>query len=306
MKVLDVNSVTKVFGNYKAVDKVSFSIEEGKIFGLLGPNGAGKTTIIRMITNIFAPDEGSIKIFGEDINSNSKNQIGYLPEERGLYKKTKVIEQLEYFGRLKGLTRNEAHKKAKYWLEKVGANGWENKKIQELSKGMAQKVQFVSTILHEPNFMIFDEPFSGFDPINAELLINILLEMKSQGKTIILSTHQMYQVEKLCDDIFMINKGKQVLNGNLREIKKNYGKNNLIIEFEGNGNFLKSISQNQIIDYSENRAEIKITSYDEAQQILKNAITDNQITRFEIEEPPLNQIFIDIVEKNRDEYETIK
>jgi ABC-2 type transport system ATP-binding protein len=297
MEVLKVNSISKKFGNYLAVDNISFSVNEGKIFGLLGPNGAGKTTTIRMITNIIAPDAGSVEIMGEKINSTLQNLIGYLPEERGLYKKTKVIEQLEYFGRLKGLSKSEANEKAKYWLNKLGAFGWENKKIQELSKGMAQKIQFVSTVLHNPPFMIFDEPFSGFDPINTELLINVMLELKKEGKTIILSTHQMYQVEKLCDEIFMINKGKQVLSGNLREIKRNYGKNHLIIEFSGDNKFLDSIDNSQLIDYSENRAEIKLKNFEQSQEILKLASQNSQITKFVIEEPSLNEIFIEIVEQ---------
>lgn len=297
MDILKVSSISKKFGNYLAVDNISFDVKEGKIFGLLGPNGAGKTTTIRMITNIFAPDSGSIEILGNNVDSSQQNLIGYLPEERGLYKKTKVIEQLEYFGRLKGLSRKEANASAKMWLNKLGAYGWENKKIQELSKGMAQKVQFISTILHEPPFMIFDEPFSGFDPINTELLINIMLEMKQKGKTIILSTHQMYQVEKLCDEILMINMGKTVLSGNLREIKRNYGKNHLIIEFIGSNSFLNNIDKSQIIDYNDNRVEIKLKSFDESQEILKSASQHCQITKFVIEEPSLNEIFIEIVEQ---------
>jgi ABC-2 type transport system ATP-binding protein len=297
MKILKVDSISKQFGSYKAVDNISFEVEEGKIFGLLGPNGAGKTTIIRMITNIIAPDNGSVKIFDKEMSSQQQNYIGYLPEERGLYKKVKVIEQLEYFGRLKGLSKSEANKRAKYWLNKLGANGWENKKIQELSKGMAQKIQFITTVMHEPKFMIFDEPFTGFDPINTELLKNIMLEMKSNGNTIILSTHQMFQVEQLCDEVFMINKGKSVLYGNLREIKKNYGKNHLIIEFSGDGQFIKEIDPQKIVDFSENRVEIRISDYTEAQNILKNALSGNEITKFLIDEPSLNEIFIDIVEK---------
>jgi len=297
MKILKVDSISKQFGSYKAVDNISFEVEEGKIFGLLGPNGAGKTTIIRMITNIIAPDSGLVKIFDKEMSSQQQNYIGYLPEERGLYKKVKVIEQLEYFGRLKGLSKSEANKRANYWLNKLGANGWANKKIQELSKGMAQKIQFITTVLHEPKFMIFDEPFTGFDPINTELLKNIMLEMKSNGKTIILSTHQMFQVEQLCDEVFMINKGKSVLYGNLREIKKNYGKNHLIIEFSGDGQFIKEIDPQKIVDFSENRVEIRISDYTEAQNILKNALSGNEITKFLIDEPSLNEIFIDIVEK---------
>lgn len=296
MEILQVDAISKKFGNYTAVDNISFKVNSGKIFGLLGPNGAGKTTTIRMITNIISPDSGSVRILDNEMDSAQQNLIGYLPEERGLYKKTKVIEQLEYFGRLKGLSRKEANERAKYWLNKLGAYGWENKKIQELSKGMAQKVQFVATVLHDPPFIILDEPFSGFDPINTDLLINVMLELKQSGKTIILSTHQMYQVEKLCDEIFMINLGKQVLSGNLREIKKNYGKNHLIIEFSGNNSFLNSIDKSQIIDYTDNRAEIKLKYFEESQEILKNASQTTQITKFVIEEPSLNEIFIEIVE----------
>lgn len=295
MEILKISNATKKFGNFLAVDNLSMQVNKGVIFGLLGPNGAGKTTTIRMITNILFPDQGEILIMGERINPNLKNQIGYLPEERGLYKKNKVIEQLEYFGRLKGLSQREAKTRAKFWLEKVGAAGWENKKIEELSKGMAQKVQFVVTVLHNPKLLILDEPFSGFDPINTELIKNIILEMKSNGTTIILSTHQMYQVEQLCDEILMINRGRVVLSGNLRDLKKEFGTNHLVIEFIGNDDFLDNIEKDKIIEKSSNRVELRIDSYDEAQQILKNAIVGNQITKFEIKEPPLNEIFIDVV-----------
>lgn len=297
MEILKISNVTKKFGNYVAVDNLSMQVNQGVIFGLLGPNGAGKTTTIRMITNIIFPDSGEILIMGEKINPELKNKIGYLPEERGLYKKNKVIEQLEYFGRLKGLSQKEANQRARYWLDKLGASGWESKKIEELSKGMAQKVQFVSTVLHDPKLLILDEPFSGFDPINTELLKNIILEMKQLGTTIILSTHQMYQVEQLCDEILMINQGRIVLSGNLRNVKKQYGTNHLLIEFEGNGDFINQIDNNKIVDKSSNRVELKIESYDEAQQILKNAVLNNQITKFDIQEPPLNEIFIDVVSK---------
>lgn len=298
MEILKISNVTKKFGNFVAVDNLSTQVKNSVIFGLLGPNGAGKTTTIRMITNIIFPDSGEILIMGEKISPELKNKIGYLPEERGLYKKNKVIEQLEYFGRLKGLSTKEAIQRAKYWLDKVGASGWDNKKIEELSKGMAQKVQFVSTVLHDPQLLILDEPFSGFDPINTELLKNIILEMKQQGKTIILSTHQMYQVEQLCDEILMINQGKVVLSGNLRDVKKQYGTNHLIVEFNGNGDFIDSIDPDKIIDKSSNRIECRIDGYQESQEILKNAVRNNQITKFDIQEPPLNEIFIDVVSKS--------
>lgn len=306
MEILQVNSISKQYGKYKAVDNVSFSVGEGKIFGLLGPNGAGKTTTIRIITNIILPDSGEVYLFGEKMNPDLQDYIGYLPEERGLYKKNKVIEQLEYFGMLKGLTKNQAHTQAKYWLNRVGADGWENKKIEELSKGMAQKVQFIISMMHNPKFIILDEPFAGFDPINTDLIKHIIMELKEQGTTFILSTHQMHQVEMLCDEILMINMGRVVLEGNLRDIKKNYGKNHLIMEYSGPGSFLNNIDKGKIINISENRLEIKISSYTEAQAILREAANENEITKFEIIEPALNEIFIDIAQKNIEEYEEIK
>ncbi len=298
MGILKITNVSKKFGDYHAVDNLTMQVKEGVIFGLLGPNGAGKTTTIRMITNIIFPDTGEILIMGEKINPELKNKIGYLPEERGLYKKNKVIEQLEYFGRLKGLTQKDANQRARFWLNKVGASGWETKKIEELSKGMAQKVQFVATVLHSPSLLILDEPFSGFDPINTELLKNIILEMRANGTTIILSTHQMYQVEQLCDEILMINQGKVVLSGNLRDVKKQYGTNHVIIEFEGDGDFINNIENIKIIDKSSRRVEFRVDNYDEAQLVIKNAINNNKITKFDIQEPPLNEIFIDVVSKS--------
>lgn len=306
MEILKVNSVVKQFGNYTAVDNVSFSVSEGKIFGLLGPNGAGKTTTIRIITNIILPDKGEVYLFGEKMSSTLQDYIGYLPEERGLYKKNKVIEQLEYFGMLKGLSQHQANAQAKYWLNRVGADGWENKKIEELSKGMAQKVQFITTVMHNPKFIILDEPFSGFDPINTDLIKHIIMELKEQGTTFILSTHQMHQVEMLCDEILMINMGRVVLEGNLRDVKKNYGKNHLIIEYSGPGSFANNIEKDKIINISENRIEIKIANYSDAQSILRDAANENEITKFEIIEPALNEIFIDIVQKNMEEYEAVK
>lgn len=298
MEILKITNVSKKFGDYHAVDNLTMQVKEGVIFGLLGPNGAGKTTTIRMITNIIFPDTGEILIMGEKINPELKNKIGYLPEERGLYKKNKVIEQLEYFGRLKGLTQKDANQRARFWLNKVGATGWETKKIEELSKGMAQKVQFVATVLHSPSLLILDEPFSGFDPINTELLKNIIMEMRANGTTIILSTHQMYQVEQLCDEILMINQGKVVLSGNLRDVKKQYGTNHVIIEFEGDGDFINNIENSKIIDKSSHRVEFRVDNYDEAQIVIKNAISNNKITKFDIQEPPLNEIFIDVVSKS--------
>jgi ABC-2 type transport system ATP-binding protein len=298
MNVLEVKNVVKKFGNYAASNNVSFEVEGGQIFGLLGPNGAGKTTLIRMINNILMPDEGEIHIFGEKLYPEQQNRIGYLPEERGLYKKLKVIEQIVYFARLKGLTKHDAIDRAHHWLKKLGANGWENKKIQELSKGMQQKIQFITTVLHSPELIILDEPFSGFDPINTELIKSILLELRSQGKTIILSTHVMSQVEELCDNICMINKGKVVLKGKVSEIKSSYGRNHLIVEFSGDGGFIEKLKNVEILNRTNSRVEMKLLDSNINTNEIIKIITDSvQITRFDLSLPTMHEIFIDTVAK---------
>lgn len=299
MEIVKVEGITKSFGNYKAVNNVSFSVSEGKIFGLLGPNGAGKTTTIRMITNILYPDSGTIEVMGKPTGTDVQNILGYLPEERGLYKKLKVIDQLVYFARLKDIPKAVAIQRAMEWLTKLGAAGWENKKIQELSKGMQQKVQFISTILHDPTVMILDEPFSGFDPINTELLKSIILDMKAAGKTIILSTHVMSQVEQMCDDLVLINKGSVVLAGGVREIKSSFGKNTVIMEFEGDSGFLNNLNGIRINDKSSNRVEFKLEDPNlSTNDILQEAMRNNvKIIKFEKVEPSLHEIFIDVVGK---------
>lgn len=298
MFALSVEGIKKSFGEYTAVQNVSFSVEKGKVYGLLGPNGAGKTTTIRMITNILIPDEGKILIFGEPVGPVHQNIIGYLPEERGLYKKLKVIEQLIYFAQLKGLNSFDAKKKAREWLNKLDAGNWENKKIQELSKGMQQKVQFISTILHEPEILILDEPFSGFDPINTELLKKIILDLKDMGKTIILSTHIMEQAEQLCDDICLINKGSIVLQGSIREVKNKYGRDLIVIEFEGDDSFINDFNNLKFINRTKNRIEFRFSDRQFfVDEFLKKAIQSVQLYKFELSEPSLNEIFIDTVTK---------
>ncbi len=298
MNILEVKHVTKRFGDYAASNDISFDVSAGKVFGLLGPNGAGKTTMIRMITNILMPDEGEIILMGDEINSDHQNQIGYLPEERGLYKKVKVIEQLIYFGQLKNLSRSEAQSKARYWLSRLDAADWENKKIQELSKGMQQKVQFISTILHDPELLILDEPFSGFDPINTNVLKSIILDMKKEGKTIILSTHIMEQAEQLCDDICLIDKGKIVLDGQLHDIKRQKGRDTIVIEFDGSSAFLDDIHNIKFINRTDNRVEFRITDNSvNIKDIMQKAMLNAEITKFEFVEPSLNEIFIDVVTK---------
>ncbi|MGE5480513.1 MAG: ABC transporter ATP-binding protein [Chloroflexota bacterium] len=291
--MVNIENAVKRFGSFTAVDGLSFNINRGIIFGLLGPNGAGKTTTIRMITNILAPDEGRITVDGQPFTAAHGEILGYLPEERGLYKKLKVIEQIVYFGRLKGMSASDATAEGKRWLEKFGARGWENKKVQELSKGMQQKVQFIATVVHDPKLLILDEPFSGFDPINAEALKSILLEMRAAGKTIVLSTHVMEQVEKICDEIVIINKGKAVLQGPLREVKERYGRDSVLLEYSGDASGIEALPSIRIINKSMNRLEFRIIDHAIApNEILKKALEKLDVYKFELSEPSLNEIFI--------------
>lgn len=295
MAMIKVQQVSKSFGQTKAVEKVSFEVEKGRIFGLLGPNGAGKTTTIRMINYIMPQDEGEIIIGGKKVSPATQKMIGYMPEERGLYKKMKVGEQLLYLAQLKGLSSSEAKKKINYWLERFGAADWHSKVVGELSKGMSQKIQFISTIVHDPEIYIFDEPFSGLDPINSELLKEIIIELRSQGKTILFSTHRMEQVEQMCDDICLFNNGKVVLTGNLRDIKKQFGKNTVLLEFQGDSSFLDNLGDVRINNRSTNYAEIRILNGQDHQAILKKAMEKSEIHKFHLVEPSLNEIFISTV-----------
>lgn len=231
--MLSVKNIVKQYANHRALDDVSLTVEKGKIFGLLGPNGAGKTSLIRIITQITAPDSGSVYFNGERLNSNHISQIGYLPEERGLYKKMEIGEQVLYLSKLKGLHTSEATKRIKYWFEKLEMKDWWSKKVEDLSKGMQQKVQFVATILHQPELIILDEPFSGFDPVNTDIIKNEILELNKNGATFIFSTHHMESVEELCDNIALINKSKKVLDGTVDEIKASYRSNTYWVEYEG-------------------------------------------------------------------------
>ncbi len=305
MNIVELNNVTKRFDEFVAVDDLSFVVRQGTIFGFLGPNGAGKTTSIRMIVNITAPDEGEIKVLGEHVSPDIQQRLGYLPEERGLYKKMKVGEQLVFFANLKGVDSREAEKRVVYWLERLGLAEWKNKTPVEMSKGMQQKVQLISTIIHNPEFLIFDEPFSGLDPVSTEELKKIILEMKEQGKTIIFSTHQMEQVEQMCDDICLINRSKKVLSGSLKEVKKSFGKNTVIFDYEGDGDFLNGDlikRQNRYANYS----ELLLQDGADAQELLGRAVAAGvRINRFELVEPSLNDIFIECVKKNNGKVEQI-
>ena len=294
MPVVELAGVTKAYENKVAVSDLSLSIEAGQMFGLLGPNGAGKTSSIRMMMGITVPDSGRIVLFDKPFERNSLEQVGYLPEERGLYKKMKVLDQLIFFGQLHGLTGDEAQKRALAWAGRMEIADALPKRTEELSKGMQQKIQFIATLLHDPRLIVMDEPFSGLDPVNAVLVEQTLLELKSQGKAILFSTHRMDQVEKLCDSICLINNGKAVLAGNLRQIKARYERNHVIVEFEGNSAFLNSNEVAQAKNFS-GHAEIKLKPNGDAQKLLHEAAAVATIFRFELVEPSLEEIFIQTV-----------
>jgi ABC-2 type transport system ATP-binding protein len=294
MPVVELAAVTKAYESKVAVKDLSLSIEAGQMFGLLGPNGAGKTSSIRMMMGITMPDSGRVELFGKPFARSSLDRVGYLPEERGLYKKMKVIDQLVFFGQLHGLGREEAHKRALDWATRMEIATALDKKTQELSKGMQQKIQFIATLLHDPGLVVMDEPFSGLDPVNATLLQDALLELKAKGKAILFSTHRMDQVEKLCDSICLIDSGQAVLSGKVREIKSRYERNHVIVEFEGSADFLKSDEIAEANNYS-GHAEIKLKPQGDAQKLLHQAAGMASIYRFELVEPSLEEIFIQTV-----------
>lgn len=295
MAVIDVRNISKSFGDTQAVRDVSFQVPKGQIFGLLGPNGAGKTTAIRIINHILIADSGSVTVNGIEVSPETQNMIGYMPEERGLYKKMKVGEQLIYLAQLKGLSRAEAVETTRYWLDRFEASEWYDKKVGELSKGMSQKIQFIATIAHDPDLYIFDEPFSGLDPINSEMLKEIVIDLREKDKTILFSTHRMEQVEQMCDEICLFNNGKAVLKGNLRKIKGDFGKNTINIEFEGDQGFLDKLDNVRINNRSTNFAEIRVLNGQHMQEILKTAMEHAEIYKFERVEPSLTDIFISTV-----------
>ncbi|CUT03775.1 ABC transporter ATP-binding protein [Candidatus Kryptobacter tengchongensis] len=295
--MLKVENLRKTFSDVVAVDGVSFEVNRGEIFGLLGPNGAGKTTTIRMILDIIKPDYGVIKFDGKEINDEIKSKIGYLPEERGLYRKTKVFETILYFARLKGIEKKTALERARYWLKRFGLIDRVNSKIEELSKGNQQKIQIIISILHDPELVILDEPFAGLDPVNQELLKEVLLELRDKGKAIIFSTHQMDQVEKLCDSICLINKGKPVLSGSLTEVKSKFGKNTIHIEFEGDADVLKYLTGVKKVNIYPNYAEITLEDGVSSTDVLRELIKYMNLKKFEVKEPSLHSIFIDVVSR---------
>ena len=304
MEFFKVENVNKNFSGFQALTDVSLSIEQGQVFGLLGPNGAGKTTLIRIINQITAPDSGMVYFEGRPLKANDIYNIGYLPEERGLYKKMKVGEQALYLARLKGLDRRTALKRLKFWFEKFEIQGWWDKKLMELSKGMQQKVQFICTILHEPKLLIFDEPFSGFDPINANLLKQEILNLRDKGTTIIFSTHNMSSVEEVCDHIALINKSKKILDGDIFDVRSQFKTNTFDVVYKGDFDDIQNSlgSKYEIIDHTEtrhnNEVTIKHLNGNTNNDLLLNIASRAEIVSFSERIPSMNEVFIRVVESN--------
>lgn len=299
MAILEVNQVSKSYGQFKAVDHISFKVDRGRIFGVLGPNGAGKTTTIRMILNILLPDSGEVKLFGRQMNDELKSRIGYLPEERGLYTKMKVIDMLIFLGRLHNMRPVDATHEADTWLQKLELSEWRNKKIEELSKGMQQKVQFIGTVIHDPELIILDEPFAGLDPINIQLIKEIMLDLKEKNKAIIFSTHLLDAAEKLSDDILLINQGQNVLHGSLKSIKEKHGKNAVQVEYQGDISFIKSHPMVEIFNDYGQYVEIVLNKTGDPNELLKVLVEKIKIQRFEYASSSLNEIFMDTIRREK-------
>jgi ABC-2 type transport system ATP-binding protein len=298
---LRVRDVSKRFGDFSAVEDLSFEVRAGRVFGFLGPNGAGKTTTIRMIVGITVPDEGSVELFGKKISPALQDRIGYLPEERGLYKKMKIADQLRYFAALKGVSTGDAEKKMDFWLDRMNLGEWKKKKTTDLSKGMQQKVQFISTVLHDPDLLILDEPFSGLDPLNVEFLMDVIAEFKTNDKTIIFSTHLMETAEKLCNDILLINKARKVISGSLREVKESYGKNLIALRATGGESILADPSSVAKLTEHADEVIVHLADGTDPQTLLRKLVGGGAvISKFEKVEASLNDIFIDKIRGNHE------
>jgi ABC-2 type transport system ATP-binding protein len=304
VEALTVNNVTKRYTNHLALDQVSLTIPQQTIFGLLGPNGAGKTTLIRIINQIINADSGDISLFGERLQERHIGSIGYLPEERGLYKKLKVGEQLIYLAQLKGLSRKTATEKSKAWIKKFEITDWWNKKVEDLSKGMAQKVQFISTVMHEPKLIILDEPFSGFDPVNAQLITEEILELKEKGCTIIFSTHRMETVEDLCDHIALINKSKKILEGSKKQVKEIYRSNTFTVEHKGVFNlpFDKyDLLEQKNLEDTYFKSVIRMKGTESPNKLIRDLTEVTEVHSFIEKIPTMSEIFITLVKGGSDE-----
>jgi ABC-2 type transport system ATP-binding protein len=291
MTVVELDRISKAYGEKIAVQDLSLRIEPGIMFGLLGPNGAGKTSTIRMMIGITLPDSGTVRLFDQPFHRGLLQRVGYLPEERGLYRKMKVIDQLVFLGQLRGLDAGVAAQRARQWCERLQIGGSADSVTEALSKGMQQKIQFIATLLHEPQLIIMDEPFSGLDPVNANLLRDVLLELKAAGRAILFSTHRMEQVEKLCDTICVIDSGRVVLSGRMRELKSRYPRNHVVVEFEGDESFLQNPCVAEFRNYA-GHAEIQLRDGADSQLLLRAAAENAKVFRFDLMEPSLEEIFI--------------
>ena len=296
MPTVELEHIRKVYESKVAVAGLSLVIEPGTMFGLLGPNGSGKTSSIRMMIGITIPDAGTVKLFGKPFERDSLQRVGYLPEERGLYKKMRVLEQIKFMGQLRGLGAAEAEKRGRAWADRLQITEALPKKTEELSKGMQQKIQFITALLHDPDLIIMDEPFSGLDPVNGALLQDTLLELRAQGKSILFSTHRMDQVERMCDSIALIHRGVVVLEGSMRQIKSEYPQNRVDVVYEGDSSFLRHPSVESMKEYG-GIANLKLAGANpDAQPLLAEAVRNGtRITRFEVKEPTLEEIFIERV-----------
>jgi ABC-2 type transport system ATP-binding protein len=290
-----LEGVRKAFDGHVAVRDLSLEIPGGSVFGLLGPNGAGKTTTLRMVMNVFSPDEGTIEIAGRPADVASRDRIGYMPEERGLYPRMVLTELLLFLAEIKGAKRREATARLPAWLERLGLADWAKRRVNELSKGMQQKAQFIATVLHEPDVLILDEPMSGLDPVGADLMREVLLDQRRQGKTLVLSSHQMETVERICDRVALLNRGEKILDGAVADVKAQHGRNALVLAFDGDGSFLSGLpGVLRLTDFGR-YVEIRLKEGADPQAVLREAAARLRLSRFEIVEPSLHDIFVERV-----------
>ena len=294
-KAIVLKGIRKAFAGHVAVKDLSLEVPRGSVFGLLGPNGAGKTTTLRMVMNILGPDAGTIEILGSPADHAARDRIGYMPEERGLYPRMVLEEQLVFMAAIKGMGRKEAERRLGPWLERLGLADWRKKKTNELSKGMQQKAQFIATVLHEPDVLIMDEPMSGLDPVGMDVMREVMLDLRRQGTTIVLSSHQMEAVERLCDRVALINRGEKVLDGSVAEVKARHGKNTVVLAYDGDGSFLGSLpGVAKVTDFGQ-YVEVRLQDGADPQPLLREAAARLRLRRFEIVEPSLHDIFVETV-----------
>jgi ABC-2 type transport system ATP-binding protein len=297
-KAIVLRGIAKAFAGHVAVRDLSLEVPRGSVFGLLGPNGAGKTTTLRMILNILGPDRGEIEILGQPADHAARDRIGYMPEERGLYPRMVLEEQLVFMAAIKGVPRREAERRLAPWLERLGLADWRKRKTNELSKGMQQKAQFVATVLHEPDVLIMDEPMSGLDPVGMDVMRDVMLDLRRRGTTIVLSSHQMDTVERLCDRVALINRGEKVLDGSVAEVKARHGKNTVVLAYDGDGSFLAGLPEVEKVTDFGRYVEVRLRDGADPQPLVREAAERLRLRRFEIVEPSLHDIFVETVTRH--------